>query len=165
MVVVVVGVLVVGVLVAGALVAGALVTGVLVVGVRVAAVVPVFPMLPLGSDGDGDTEPSPPEPSAPSPGTELLVVVAGGVVVVVVLVVNERLSSACWTTASLWAVGGCGARKANMASTPTATASDTNSVFLSQRLEATPLASPAALAVTTPGILIAATSLPLGRAS
>ncbi len=160
-VLVVVGVLVVGVLV----VAGVLVAGVLVdAGVLVVTVVPVFP---LGSDGDGDTEPSPPgpppEPSAPSPGTELLVVVAGGIVVV--LDVGESLSSACRTNANLGAVGSCGVRKANPASTPTATASDTSSVFLSQRLEATPLASPATLALTPRSILIAAASFPLGRAS
>jgi hypothetical protein len=170
-VVVVVGVLAAaGALVAGALVAGALVAaGALVVaGALVAAGVLVFPVFPLGSDGDGDTETNPaeppPEPSAPSPGTELLVVVAGGVVVVV-LDVGEALLSACWTNANLGAVGRCGIRKANTASTPTTSASDTSSVFLSQRLEATPLASPAALALTTRSILIAAASFPLGRAS
>jgi hypothetical protein len=159
-----------GVLVVGVLVVGALVTGVLVAGALVSGALPVAPVLPLWGDGDGDTEANPPEPppgsSAPSPGTELLVVVGSGVVVVlvVVLVVGEALSSACWTNANLGAVGGCGARKANRASIPTATASDTNSVFLSQRLEATLLASPAALLLTTRSILIAA-SLPLGRAS
>jgi hypothetical protein len=154
------GVLVVGVLVAvGVLVvAGVLVAGVLVAGVLVAAGVFVFPVFPLGSDGDGDTEPSPPalppEPSAPSPGTELLVVVVGGVVVVV-LDGGEPLLSACWTNPNLGAVRACGVWKAINASTPTATASDTSSVFLSQRLEVTPLASPAALALTTRSILIA----------
>jgi hypothetical protein len=155
----VLGVLVVGVLVAA---------GVLVAGVLVAAGVFVFPVFPLGSDGDGDTEPSPPEPlpetSAPSPGTELLVVVVGGAVVVV-LDGGEPLLSACWTNPNLGAVRACGVWKAINASTPTPTASDTSSVFLSQRLEVTPLASPAALALTTRSILIAPASFPLGRPS
>ena len=148
-------------------VVGALLVGVLVVWCarRWCAVVGVLAVFPLGSDrdGDGDAEPGPPETSPPSPGTELLVVVAGGVVVV--LVGAEPLSSACWTKANLGAVGCCGVRKANRASSPTATASDTSSEFLSQRLEATPRASAAALALTIRSTLIAAASFPLGRAS
>jgi hypothetical protein len=159
-----------GVLAVGVLAVGVLVVGVLVVGVLVVTGVLVFLVFPLGSDGDGDTEPRPPEPtpepSAPSLGTELLAVVVGGVVVVVVVLdVGESLLPACSTNANLGAVRACGVRKAINASTPTATASDTNSVFLSQRLEVTPLASPAALALTTGSILIAPASFPLGRPS